>query len=89
MGPGAHLTRVAVSGAGYQALGEWPLFDEITSPETMALLLEHLADEAPTEEETANMRHAARYVRSLGGETIRRFITGAIAAVIRGQLGLP
>jgi hypothetical protein len=87
-GPGAHFTQLALTGAGYQALGEWPLFDEITSPETMALLLEHLAEEAPTEEETQNMRRAARYVRSLGGDAFRRFVVGAMAALIRAQVGL-
>ncbi len=54
----------------------------------MALLLEHLAEEAPTEEETGNMRRAAGYIRSLGSDTFRRFVTGATAAIIRAHLGL-
>ncbi len=87
-GPGAHFTQLAITGAGYQALGEWPLFDEITSPETIARLLEHLAEEAPTQDETQNMRRAAHYVRSLGGDAFRRFVVGAVAAVIRAQVGL-
>lgn len=87
-GPGAHFNQLAITGGGYQALGEWPLFDEITSPETMARLLEHLAEEAPTEEETQNMRRAARYVRSLGADAFRRFVVGAMAAMIRAQVGL-
>src|SRR4249920_1220216 len=32
-------THFRVTGHGHQALGEWPLFDEIASPETLALLL--------------------------------------------------
>lgn len=87
-GPGAHFTQLAMTGGGYQALGEWPLFDEITSPETLARLLEHLAEEAPTEEETQNMRRAAGYVRSVGGDAFRRFVVGAMAALIRAQVGL-
>ena len=87
-GPGAHLTHLAVTGAGYQALGEWPLFDAVTSPETIALLLEELAPEAPTEEETTNMQRAARYVRTLAPPVFRQFVTGAVAAVIRAHLGL-
>ena len=67
---------------------QWPLFDEITSPETIARLLEHLAEEAPTQDETQNMRRAAHYVRSLGGDAFRRFVVGAVAAVIRAQVGL-
>lgn len=86
-GPGAHFTQLAIAGGGYQALGEWPLFDEISSPETMARLLEHLAEEAPTEE-TQNMHRAARYVHSLGGDAFRRFVVGAMAELIRAQVGL-
>ncbi len=87
-GPGAQFTQLEITGAGYQALGEWPLFDQINSPETMALLLEHLAGEAPTEEETANMRSAAGYIRSIGSDALRRFVVGATAAIIRAHAGL-
>jgi hypothetical protein len=87
-GPGATFTHVAVTGRGQQALGEWPLFDTIASPETLALMLERLADEAPTDEEAANMRRAAGYVRTLSGAAVRAFATGAIAAIVRGALGL-
>ncbi len=87
-GPGALFTRLAVTGRGQQALGEWPLFDDIVSPETLALLLERLAEEAPTDEEATNMRRAANYVRGLSGATLRAFVTGATAAVLRHSLGL-
>jgi hypothetical protein len=87
-GPGAHFMQLAVSGGGMQALGEWPLFDAATSPETIALMLEHLAPEAPTDEETANMRRAAAYVRSMAPAAFRSLATGAISAVIRAHLGL-
>jgi hypothetical protein len=69
MGPGAHFTQLAITGGGYQALGEWPLFDEISSPETIARLLSR-ADEDP-----ARRRHYWRVLEStkdLGGRGRRR-----------------
>lgn len=86
--PSAHFTGLAITGAGLQALGQWPLFDAATSPETVALFLERMAPEAPSEEETTNMRRAAKYVRSLGPGVFRSLATGAIAAVVRGSVGL-
>jgi hypothetical protein len=87
-GPGAHFNQLHVTGRGQQALGEWPLFDNIVSPETLALMLERLAEEAPSEEEASNMRRAARYVRTLSASSLRAFATGAVAALLRQSLGL-
>ncbi len=87
-GPGALFTNVAVTGRGEQALGQWPLFDTIVSPETLALMLERLALEAPTEEEATNMRRAASYVRTVSAATLRAFFVGATASLVRGSLGL-
>jgi hypothetical protein len=86
-GPGAIFTGLRVTGRGQQALGEWPLFVEIASPDTLALLLERLAEEAPTEEEAANMRKAADYVRSVAGGALRALATGALAQAARIALG--
>jgi hypothetical protein len=88
-GPGAHFTHLSITGAGLQVIGEWPLFDAATSPEAIALLLERLAPEAPTDEETTNMGRAATYVRSLAPGVFRGFVTGAISAIMRSRLGLP
>jgi hypothetical protein len=88
MGPGAHTTQLAVMGAGMQALGEWPLVEAAASPETIALLLEQLAPEAPSEEESANMKRAATYVRGLAPATFRSLATGVAAAIIRAHVGL-
>lgn len=87
-GPGAHFDHLAITGAGLQALGEWPLFDQVASPQTVSLLLERLADEAPTEEESANMRRSARYVSGLGSDVLQRLVVGATSALIRAQIGL-
>jgi hypothetical protein len=87
-GPGAHFTYLAITGAGMQALGQWPLFDAATSPLTIALMLEHLAPEAPTEEESTNLRRAAEYVRGVAPATFRSLAAGAMSAIIRAHLGL-
>jgi len=86
-GPGMMFLGLRVTGRGQQALGEWPLFDEIASPETLAALLERLAEEAPTDEEAENMRTAANYVRSVGGGALRALATGALAQAARIALG--
>ncbi len=87
-GPGAHLTNFSVTGRGQQALGEWPLFDTIASPETLALMLERLAEEAPTDEEADNMRRAARYVRTLSVPALRALATGAVSTLARRMMGI-
>jgi hypothetical protein len=86
-GPGASFTSLRVTGRGLQALGEWPLFDEIASPATLAALLERLAEEAPTNEEASNMRVAAEYVGSLGESLVRSVATGALAQLARTMIG--
>jgi hypothetical protein len=88
-GPGALFTHLRVTGRGQQALGEWPLFDEIASPATLALFLERLAEEAPTDEEASNLRRAAGYVRGLAVPALRAAAVGALAHVARAYLGLP
>lgn len=87
-GPGALFTGLRVTGRGQQALGEWPLFDEIAAPETLALLLERFADEAPTDAEADNLRRAARYARSLGVLSLRAAAAGALSQLARLGLGL-
>jgi hypothetical protein len=88
-GVGGMFTHLAVTGRGQQALGEWPLFDEIASPATLALFLERLAEEAPTDEEASNLRRAAAYVRQLGIPTLRAAVVGSLVALARHELHLP
>lgn len=87
-GPGAMFTGLRVTGRGQQALGEWPLFDEIAAPETLAALLERLAEEAPTQEEEENLRRAARYARSLGAASLRAATIGVLSQLAKAGLGL-
>jgi hypothetical protein len=87
-GGGALITHFQVTGRGQQALGEWPLFDQLASPETLALLLERLAEEAPSDEEAQNLRRAASYARSVAASTLRSAAIAALAHVARVHLGL-
>ena len=86
-GPTAIFTHFQVTGRGLQALGWWPLFDEIASPESLALLLERLAEEA-SPPETSSLKRAALYVRSVGVPTLRTFAVGAVTQLAKTHLGL-
>jgi hypothetical protein len=85
---GALVTHFQVTGRGQQALGQWPLFDELASPATLALLLERLAEEASSIEEAGSLRRAATYVGGLTASTLRGAATAALAHVVRVHLGL-
>jgi hypothetical protein len=87
-GPGAMFIRPRVTGRGQQALGQWPIFDEIASPETLARLLERLAEEAPTDEEATNLRRAAGYARSIGADSLRALMVGVVSQLAKMGLGL-
>lgn len=86
---GAHatVTQFAVTGAGMQMLGEWPRFESIVSPITLAAFLERLAEEAPTAEEESAARSAAGYVRGLAQGVLQSLATGVASALLRGALG--
>jgi hypothetical protein len=84
-GANLHLTGLAVTGRGLQALGEWPSFEAVATPDLLAALLEHLAPEAPTADETAATRAAADYVRSVAPGALRSIVTGAVSALLRAH----
>ncbi|HEV8452349.1 MAG TPA: hypothetical protein VGQ45_13025 [Gaiellales bacterium] len=87
---GAHATvaQFSVTGAGMQMLGEWPRFERIVSPITLAAFLERLAEEAPTAEEESAARSAAAYVRGVAPGILQSLATGVASALLRGALGL-
>jgi hypothetical protein len=83
---GVHWTAFQVSGAGLQALGEWPVFDVLTSPAELGQLLEALAELAANGEEETNLRTAARSARAKTTEALQSLAAGALGAVVRSQL---
>jgi hypothetical protein len=84
---GVVFTNVLVTGRGMQALGEWPLFEQLASPPTLAALLDRLADQTADPDEAAALKGAANHVRSLGGEVLRAAARAALTHAVRA--GLP
>jgi hypothetical protein len=85
-GNGGLFTQLKVTGRGKQALGDWPLFTEVT-PATLAALLDRLADEAPTDEEAENARTAATYIRSLPVAAFKAAMRTVIVEGTKASLG--
>lgn len=88
-GGGVTYTGLRVTGRGQQALGEWPLFEQFVSPDTLARFLEVMAEEAESDEVEGNLRRAAEYVRGLSMATLKALAVSATAHAARHALGLP
>ena len=87
-GGGCAFEGFQVTGAGMQALGLWPMFDELGSPAQLAALLDALGRDAATEEERTNLQRAAAAGRRSAPDVVRAALTGGISAVVRAHLGL-
>ena len=87
-GGGCVFTHFQVTGAGMQALGLWPMFDELGSPAQLAALLDAIAHDAATEEERTNLQRAASAVRRSAPDVVRAALSGGISAIVRAHLGL-
>jgi hypothetical protein len=87
-GGGAIVTGLRVTGRGLQVLGQWPRFEAIVSPATLATLIEQLADYA-SPEESPPMRRAAAAVRRMGTAGLKSAAIGIGGQLLRGALGLP
>lgn len=84
---GVYWAHFQVSGAGLQAIGEWPAFEMLETPEGLGHLLEAFAEMAPTDEEEGNLRSAATTVRSKAPEAVRGLATAVFSGLIRAHLG--
>jgi hypothetical protein len=84
---GAHFSGLFVTGRGMQVLGEWPRFEVLVSPLTLAALLEALAEYAAPEE-AEDLRRAAAYVKRITGHALKSLAIGAGSQLLRGALGL-
>ena len=87
-GGGALWTHFQVTGAGKQALGLWPKFDALGSPGELADILDALADNAPTEEESSNLKRAAAAVRRAAPGVVRGIAVAGLGAGARAVLGI-
>lgn len=86
-GGGVIWTQFQVSGAGLQALGEWPTFEVLDNPDQLGSLLESLADMAATDDEEQNLREAAMTVKSKSREALQSITAGILRALVRSQIG--
>jgi hypothetical protein len=86
-GGGVHWIDLQVTGSGLQALGEWPVFEALNSPEELGGLLDALAEMAATDEEESNLHQAASVARSKGKDALQALVAGAFSAITRSHLG--
>lgn len=87
-GGGAHISGLHITGRGLQVLGEWPRFEAIVSPLTLAALLEALAEYASADE-APEMKRAASFVRDIAGTTLKSLAIGVGSQLLKGALGIP
>lgn len=87
-GPTATFSGLRVTGRGLQALGEWPRFEALISPTTLAAVVDRLAEYASPEEATP-MKRAAAVIRKTGSAGLRSAAIGVGGQLLRHALGLP
>jgi hypothetical protein len=87
-GGGCNFQDFQVTGSGMQALGLWPMFDELGSPGQLAALLDALGRNAATEEERTNLQRTASAVRRSAPDVVRAALAGGIGALVRAHVGL-
>jgi hypothetical protein len=87
-GGGFTITSIQVTGSGKQALGLWPRFDALGSPAELADILDALADNAPTEEESGNLKRAASAVRRAAPTVVRGLAETGLRAAARHFIGV-
>jgi hypothetical protein len=84
----ATFIGLRVTGRGLQVLGQWPRFEALVSPATLAEVVGRLADYAAPEE-APPMKRAAGVIRRLGAAGLRSAAIGIGSQLLRGALGLP
>ena len=87
-GPGAHFHGLRVTGRGQQVLGQWPFFELMITPSTLALTVDRLVEAAPDDDRGRLERLRGR-VSELSVDTLKSAAIGAAGALARHKLGLP
>lgn len=87
-GHGMIFAGPRVTGRGLQVLGEWPRFEVMISPATLATLIDTLAEYA-TPDDAEQMHQAAGVVRRMATAGLRSVVFGAGGQLLRHALGLP
>lgn len=84
---GVSVSGLRVTGRGMQALGQWPTLHTITTPASLADLLEQLAPYASDADKAGALRRAAEQARHWGAGALRQSVVGLGAAALRTTLG--
>lgn len=87
-GPGAVFSGLRITGRGQQVRGQWPFFDVMTSPQTLAMTFEALAD-LVTEEERSALLRARDKVLTLSVATVKTAAIAGGSQITRNALGIP
>lgn len=87
-GGSATFIGLRVTGRGLQVLGQWPTFEALVSPTTLAAVVDRLAEYAAPEEAPL-MKRAAGVIRRVGAAGLRSAAIGIRSQLLRGALGLP
>jgi hypothetical protein len=88
-GPGASFSDLRITGRGLQVLGEWPRFEAIVSPATLAEAVDRFAEFAPDDEQRTGFRRVADYLRAKGAGTLRTTAITVGVQLVRSAVGLP
>lgn len=88
-GPGAAFMDLRITGRGLQVLGEWPRFEAMISPATLAEIVDRLAEFAPDEEQKQGFQRVAAYLRSKGAGGLKATAIAAGAQLARNLAGFP
>jgi hypothetical protein len=83
------FTDLRITGRGLQVLGQWPRFEVLLSPATLAEAVERLAERAPDEEQRALFRRVAAYLRAKSAGAVRSTAVVVGSQLVRSFLGLP
>ena len=87
-GHGMIFVGLRVTGRGLQVLGEWPRFEAMISPTTLATLVDTLAQYATTDD-AEQMHRAANVIRRIAATGLRSVVFGVGGELLRHVLGLP
>jgi hypothetical protein len=88
-GRGASFSDLRITGRGLQVLGEWPRFESMVSPATLAEAIDRLAEFAPDDEQRILFRRVADYLRAKSAGTVRTTAIAVGAQIARNAVGLP
>jgi hypothetical protein len=83
------FTGLRITGRGLQVLGQWPRFEAMVSPATLAEAVDRLAELAADNEQRTLFRRVADYLRAKSVGTVRTTAIAVGAQIARNAVGLP